>query len=248
MGRRAALSKKMKQRSTLVILAALFLLSFYGFSRFVRSGAMDAVDFAFTVKLQERIDTSPRLRTARLIGEIMEGSTVLVSPAVSIFAVLSLAGVLAMQGLLASGAFSGRLAPFQRLRCFARPIALLIAFGLLALGEIYGKTVVDQPAPPFFMIKNPTTVFPKYHVVETFSYPSGHAARAVFLGIVLFFLAMKQWSNGTMRKRLWVILGLGLYGGLVSISKIYLGHHWLSDVIGGGLLGGGMGFVSLALL
>lgn len=30
---------------------------------------------------------------------------------------------------------------------------------------------------------------------------------------------------------------LAAYVGLVSVSRIYLGHHWFSDIIGGGMLG-----------
>ncbi|MEW6586683.1 MAG: phosphatase PAP2 family protein, partial [Nitrospirota bacterium] len=141
-----------------------------------------------------------------------------------------------------------------------------LAFGLLTLVEIYGKSIVRHPAPPFFLLKNPTTVFPKYHVWEEYSYPSGHAARAMFLALVLLS-TIQQYNpkvrlprsgglqprtpegrdfgagNITMRKRLFVGLGLGLYVGLVSISRIYLGHHWFSDVIGGLLLGSSVGFI-----
>jgi membrane-associated phospholipid phosphatase len=51
-----------------------------------------------------------------------------------------------------------------------------------------------------------------------------------------------------MRKKLWVGAGLGIYVGLVAIGRIYLGHHWLSDVIGGVLLGGGLGVLTLLLI
>ncbi|HUD19873.1 MAG TPA: phosphatase PAP2 family protein [Patescibacteria group bacterium] len=33
---------------------------------------------------------------------------------------------------------------------------------------------------------------------------------------------------------------------IVAIGKIYLGQHWLSDTIGGFLLGAGMGFIPVA--
>jgi undecaprenyl-diphosphatase len=117
------------------------------------------------------------------------------------------------------------------------------------LAEIYGKNVVHHPAPPFFMIKNPTSIFPKYYINDQFSYPSGHAARAVFLAILVYGLAMKQCVNRTMRKKLLLLVGvLGLYVGFVSISRIYLGHHWLSDIAGGILLGGGTGILALTVL
>ena len=51
-----------------------------------------------------------------------------------------------------------------------------------------------------------------------------------------------------MRKRLLVGVGLGLYVGLVALGKIYLGQHWLSDIIGGGLLGASMGLLPYCFL
>lgn len=211
------------KRLHLVILAISLLLSFTLFSRYVKSGGMKEFDFAVTVKLQERIDNSSRLRLARLTGEIMEGATFLASPLVSSIAVLSITLVTYI----------------KRKKWRVTALVILLAFGIMTIAEIYGKSVVHHPAPPFFLLKNPTTVFPKYYVWEDYSYPSGHAARAMFLSVLLFF---------TMKRRVKAAFGLGIFIVLISISRIYLGHHWLSDVIGGSLLGHGSGLLTSALL
>ena len=89
------------------------------------------------------------------------------------------------------------------------------------------------------MIKHPTSFFPANYVNEQYSYPSGHAARAVFLAILLGF---------TMKKRVWIMVSLILFVILISLSRIYLGHHWLSDVIGGLILGSGSGLLTISIL
>ncbi|MEI8363852.1 MAG: phosphatase PAP2 family protein [archaeon] len=62
-----------------------------------------------------------------------------------------------------------------------------------------------------------------------FSFPSGHAA----ISIVLFgFLVVFFWN----RKR-YVSYLLGILILLIGFSRIYLNVHWLTDVIGGYLIG-----------
>ena len=105
--------------------------------------------------------------------------------------------------------------------------------------------------------KNPTSVFPKNYINEQFSYPSGHAARAIFIGIVLLGVYWyKQCKNGAILtikslmtpKTLLVVCLVALYVMLVAVSRIYIGHHWFSDIFGGVLLGSGFGLLALAFI
>ena len=202
------------------ILGSVLLLMFYLFSREVKGGFLKKVDFDTTVKVQERIDTSSRLRLASIVGDVMEGTTFFASPEVSVGAII----------LLTLFAFSK-----IKLRAFVIPIL----FGLLVMGEIYGKNVVHHPSPPFFMIKNPSTIFPKYYINNDFSYPSGHASRAVFMSFLIWLF---------IQRKMWLGIMLAIYVFAVSISRIYLGHHWLSDILGGALLGGGLGLLTAGLI
>ncbi|MEK7499342.1 MAG: phosphatase PAP2 family protein [Patescibacteria group bacterium] len=223
----------MNKKITWFLLGLLLLVVFAVFSKYVKNGGLKNADFAVTVKIQERIDTSSRLRLVDLVGNVMEGATFFASPAFTSIIVVVLTGW----------------AAYDRKKKHWRPGALIIpiAFSLIVMGELYGKSVVHHPAPPFYMIKNPTTIFPKFYINEEFSYPSGHAARAVFLALIAF-ITIRQYNNITMRKRLVLLCGLGIYVGLVFVSRIYLGHHWLSDILGGGLLGSGLAFLSIFFL
>jgi undecaprenyl-diphosphatase len=67
-----------------------------------------------------------------------------------------------------------------------------------------------------------------YGGVDRFSFPSGHAASSIVLyGFLAFLLA-----HGQRPKVRWAImlLATGLVG-LIAFSRLYLGAHWLSDVL-----------------
>jgi membrane protein DedA with SNARE-associated domain/membrane-associated phospholipid phosphatase len=69
-----------------------------------------------------------------------------------------------------------------------------------------------------------------YQGVERFSFPSGHATVSV---VVLGFLAFLLTRGQGMRWRVLVATGAALYVVLVAFSRLYLGAHWFSDVLGG---------------
>jgi undecaprenyl-diphosphatase len=75
-----------------------------------------------------------------------------------------------------------------------------------------------------------------YRNTDPHSFPSGHAARAIFLA----FLACGYGP-------LWLALALFLWAPLVSLARVALGVHYLSDILVGIALGVAAGVVMLAI-
>jgi membrane protein DedA with SNARE-associated domain/membrane-associated phospholipid phosphatase len=70
--------------------------------------------------------------------------------------------------------------------------------------------------------------------IEQFSFPSGHATSSmVIYGFLAFLLARRQ--APTVRVGISAVAVSGIV--LVGLSRLYLGAHWLSDVLGGFSLG-----------
>lgn len=68
-----------------------------------------------------------------------------------------------------------------------------------------------------------------------YSFPSGHAMGSIaFYGFIIFLLS-KSKINKYLKIFLSVIIGLTIF--LIGISRIYVGVHYPSDIIGGFLLG-----------
>lgn len=74
----------------------------------------------------------------------------------------------------------------------------------------------------------------KWIVQSGFSYPSGHTISAVLLYGTLILLVYKK-VHGKYRKPLIICFSLMIF--LISISRIYFGVHFLSDVIASIILG-----------
>lgn len=94
-------------------------------------------------------------------------------------------------------------------------------------------SIAELILKPFVARLRPSSALDAATVIGGFplgySFPSMHATFAFALAVVLSYRE-KRW------KKVLYILAL-----LISLSRIYLGHHYPSDVIVGGLLGWGIG-------
>lgn len=112
-------------------------------------------------------------------------------------------------------------------RAWGAAAGLLIAVGGTALFVTLFKLVFHRLRPLELL----------YAGADSFSFPSGHAAvNTVLVGVVVV-LAMHDRSRGL--QALTVSLSAA-YVTLIAFSRVYLGAHWMSDVMAGLLFGAAM--------
>lgn len=117
--------------------------------------------------------------------------------------------------------------------------ALLGTFVVAAAVVAVLKHTVGR-ARPFVSLSG---VAPLYGTPAGFSFPSGHATGSFcFAGFVLA-IAMRVARESPSRRRGAIVSAIGalLFAFVVSISRIYLGAHFPSDVIVGALIGFSIG-------
>jgi undecaprenyl-diphosphatase len=92
------------------------------------------------------------------------------------------------------------------------------------------KGVLARPRPTADLVRIEATI-------SGYSFPSGHVAGYVVLYGFLFYLAWSLMKRSRLRTL--CLLATGAMVALVGVSRIYLGQHWASDVLGGYGLGFG---------
>lgn len=97
------------------------------------------------------------------------------------------------------------------------------ALGMLAVSNTLLKAGFARPRP-----ETPD------HLVGSFSYPSAHTSTAVVLFGLSAAFAAEEMRSGARRWPYWLALGAA---SLMALSRLTFGVHWLSDLIGGALLG-----------
>lgn len=90
--------------------------------------------------------------------------------------------------------------------------------------EFILKRIIQRPRPL-------SGVYPE----GSFSFPSGHAVVVIGFFGFLMYLALKNIKKRKDRAAVWIFGALVIL--LVGFSRLYLGVHYFSDVIGGYLLG-----------
>jgi undecaprenyl-diphosphatase len=127
-------------------------------------------------------------------------------------------------------------------------VLIFLPYAILHVIELFGKTIIDQTKPAFFMIRTSLPVeFPTFYVQTGYSYPSGHSARTAFLAVLVAFIIYRSKKLSKNAKIVSYSL-IGVFCLAMFLSRIYLGEHWATDVIGGALLGASLSFLSLVLI
>ena len=103
-------------------------------------------------------------------------------------------------------------------------MAGLVAVGTLIVGSLL-KLIMRRDRP--------VTEYVEHMYLDTFSFPSGHAAGTVpVYGLLAYLIAL---TNQPWSLPLVILIAFGTF--LIGISRVYLGAHYASDVIGGWVVG-----------
>lgn len=102
------------------------------------------------------------------------------------------------------------------------PVILMVtAVAGSLLMTVAGKTAVGRVRPPLDSAVPPLEHSP--------SFPSGHSLNSIVIaGVVAYLLVLRQRRK---RTRALTIATALLFAVAMGLSRVYLGHHWLTDVV-----------------
>lgn len=104
--------------------------------------------------------------------------------------------------------------------------------GVLLIALMYSTVIVDD-LKSLFLRTRPAGIIDNFFLFATgTAFPSGHAATSFLVAVVFGAFAGKKYA--------WIGYLLAV---LVSLSRVLLGVHYLTDIIGGAILGLVMGWV-----
>lgn len=209
----------MKKRSNLIYigLGVLFFVLFTVFTLIVKKEHLAQFDFNTTVRLQDHIP--------RKID--------------TFFSFLSLVGSFEVLTVV--------LAVVLLIRRKVKGIIVFALYGSSHLIEIYGKSFMNHPGPPYLFFRYDLDfIFPSSYVQPGSSYPSGHSFRSVFLVMVLCYILLH--SKAPRIYKISGILAALAITVLILVSRVSLGEHWTTDVVGGTLMALSFAFLSWIFL
>ena len=199
----------------LTIIGLILFAAFIGFSYLVAKETFTQLDFDLTVKIQDKIP--------RRLDYIFSWFSVLGS-----YQVTGVIWFIILLLLLLKRFW------ITSLSLFLLPLALAI--------EVFGKVFVHHPAPPVLLYRGVLDVnLPLEYVHDLYSYPSGHETRTAFL--IVFIMLYFAFRKGKFFQLIAQTVLLGILV-IMTVSRIYLGEHWTTDVVGGFLIGTSFGLLA----
>lgn len=106
-----------------------------------------------------------------------------------------------------------------------RKVGLMVGaslLGSLVFNNVIVKNIVARPRP-YRMIETLTILIPE---PGEYSFPSGHTSSSFAAGVVLYLMLPKKYGIPAM------VLAF-----LIGISRLYVGVHYPTDVLGGMVMG-----------
>jgi undecaprenyl-diphosphatase len=108
-------------------------------------------------------------------------------------------------------------------------VAALVAGFLPPIVNVLVKNFIHRPRPTVDLVH-------VFRILNSYSFPSGHVMFYTgffgFLWFLVFTIMKRSW------RRTALLIFFGILIALIGASRIYLGQHWASDVLGAYLLGG----------
>ena len=124
---------------------------------------------------------------------------------------------------------------FVRRDWLARVLLSIVTLVVAWQGSDLGKNAFRRPRPDYWYARHE----------PSFSYASGHATLSLaFYGLWIYLL----WNSGhSLRLRRLAVALLAVWIGLIAWSRLALGAHYATDVVGGWLLGGAALLLAVAV-
>lgn len=202
-------------KKALIIYAAILFILFIFYSYLVAKETFTQMDFDTTVKLQDKIPSRFDLPF-------------------SFFSVIGSAEVSMLIWLV--------ILVLMLLKKFWLTAASLLLLPIALAIEIFGKVFVLHPAPPHLFYKGVLDVaLPSQYVQTDYSYPSGHETRTAF--IITFLICYFLFRKSPKVQLIAIPILIGFLA-IMTVSRVYLGEHWTTDVTGGFLIGVSFGLLA----
>jgi len=120
-----------------------------------------------------------------------------------------------------------------------------VAYALALAVSVLGAGAVALLVKESFSRARPEKIYQAYAEIG-FSFPSAHATLAAAFYGFLIYVVWRMLPAGYLRTG--AVSALLLLIGLIAFSRLYLGVHFLSDVVGGLILGAAFACLGAALV